>query len=128
MLKSGEYRPPPVRAVEIPKPHGGGTLQPSGFRRPPHTARSRSSGEVSESFVTVTHPFHPLAGQRLRVLFERRYQAGGLALCCEGGSLGTVMLPVDWTDRGTPAASGVVGFEELIELAALVRALATRQE
>jgi hypothetical protein len=28
-----------------------------------------------------------LAGQRLRVLFERRYQAGGLALCCEGGSL-----------------------------------------
>jgi hypothetical protein len=38
------------------------------------------------------------------------------------------MLPVDWTDRGTPPASGVVGFEELIELAALVRALATRQE
>ena len=100
----------------------------SAFRRTPHTARSRRSGEVSESFVTVTHPFHPLAGQRLRVLFERRYQAGGLALCCEGGSLGTVMLPVDWTDRGTPAASGVVGFEELIELAALVRALATRQE
>jgi hypothetical protein len=98
------------------------------FRRTPHTARSRRSGEVSESFVTVTHPFHPLAGQRLRVLFERRYQAGGLALCCEGGSLGTVMLPVDWTDRGTPAASGVVGFEELIELAALVRALATRRE
>ena len=100
----------------------------SASRRTPHTARSRRSGEVSESFVTVTHPFHPLAGQRLRVLFERRYQAGGLALCCEGGSLGTVMLPVDWTDRGTPAASDVVGFEELIELAALVRALATRQE
>jgi hypothetical protein len=38
------------------------------------------------------------------------------------------MLPVDWTDRSTPAASGVVGFEELIELAALIRALATRQE
>ena len=35
---------------------------------------------------------------------------------------------VDWTDRGRPAASDVVGFEELIELAALVRALATRQE
>ncbi len=62
------------------------------------------------------------------MLFERRYQAGGLALCCEGGPGGTVMLPVDWADRGTPAASGVVGFEELIELAALVRALATRQE
>jgi hypothetical protein len=69
-----------------------------------------------------------LAGQRLRVLFERRYQVGGLAFCCEGGVLGTVMLPVDWTDRGKPASSTAVGFEELIELADLVRALATRQE
>jgi hypothetical protein len=36
----------------------------------------KASGEVSESFVTVTHPFHPLAGQRLRVLFERKLQGG----------------------------------------------------
>ena len=62
------------------------------------------------------------------MLFERRYESGGLALCCEGGLLGSVMLPVDWTDRGKPEASGAVGSEELIELAALVRALATRQE
>jgi hypothetical protein len=68
-----------------------------------------------------------LAGHRLRVLFERRYEVG-LAFCCEGGVLGTVMLPVDWTDRGKPVASVPVGFEELIELASLVHALATRQE
>jgi hypothetical protein len=61
------------------------------------------------------------------VLFERRYEVGGLCFCCEGGCLGTVMLPVDWTDRGKPAASLPVGFEELIELAALVRSLTTRQ-
>jgi RNA-directed DNA polymerase len=24
-MSSGSYFPPPVRAVEIPKPHGGGT-------------------------------------------------------------------------------------------------------
>lgn len=75
----------------------------------------------------MTHPFHPLSGQRLRVLFERRYEVGGLSLCCEGGPLGTVMLPVDWTDRGRPVSQLLVGFEELIELAAVARALATRQ-
>ena len=75
----------------------------------------------------MTHPFHPLTGQRLRVLFERRYQVGGLAFCCQGGALGTVMLPVDWTDQGKPAAPIPVGYEELVELATLVRSLATRR-
>ena len=68
-----------------------------------------------------------MVGQRLRVLFERRYRETGRSLCCEGGPAGSVMLPVDWTDRGKPAAARALGFEELIELAALVRALATRR-
>ena len=91
------------------------------------TAGSRKAREVSESFLTVTHPFHPLAGQRLRVLFERRYQAGGLAFCCEGGPLGSVMLPAGWTDRGVAPEPRALGYEQLVELAALVRALATRR-
>ncbi|MHB8339802.1 MAG: DUF5372 family protein [Mycobacteriales bacterium] len=99
----------------------------SGCRRTAQTARSRRSREVSDSFVTVTHPFHPLAGQRLRVLFERRGKTTGLAFSCEGGPLGSVMLPVEWTDRGSPAGPQPLGFEELVALASLVRALATRQ-
>ena len=90
-------------------------------------ARSRRSREDSESFLTVTHPFHPLAGQRLRVLFERRYKASGLSFCCEGGPAGSVMLPVAWTDRGEPPGPRALGYEELVELAALMRALATRR-
>ena len=97
-------------------------------RRTPQTARSRRLREDSESFLTVTHPFHPLAGQRLRVLFERHYKATGLSLCCEGGPVGTVMLPVAWTDRGKPAVPRAMGYEELVELAALVRALTTRRQ
>ncbi len=62
------------------------------------------------------------------MLFERRYKATGLAFSCEGGPLGTVMLPVAWTDRGTPEAERALGYEELIELAALVHALTTRRE
>ena len=62
------------------------------------------------------------------MLFERRYKATGLAFSCEGGPLGTVMLPMAWTDRGEPAAERALGYEELIELAALVHVLTTRRE
>jgi hypothetical protein len=68
----------------------------SGCRRNPQTARWRKDREVPESFVTVTHPLHPLCGQRLRVLFERKLPSG-LAVSCEGGPLGSVMLPLSWT-------------------------------
>jgi len=72
----------------------------------------------------VTHPFHPLAGQRLRVLFERRL-AGGLAFSCEGGPLGSLMLPLVWTDRGD-AAAAPLSYEVLVELAEVVAAVKTR--
>ncbi len=68
-----------------------------------------------------------MAGQRLRVLFERRYKASGLAFCCEAGPAGSVMLPVAWTDRGRPAGPRALGYEELVELAALVGVVATRR-
>lgn len=94
-----------------------------------HTTRFGKSRAVSESsFLVVTHPFHPLAGQRLRVLFERRYKASGLAFCCEGGRLGSVMLPVAWTDRSVVSSAQALGFEQLVELAALIRAVATHRE
>lgn len=88
-------------------------------------ARSRRSVEVSESFVTVTHPFHPLCGQRLRVLFERKL-ADGVALSCEGGPLGSLMLPVSWTDRGPESAAAPLSYEVLVELAEVVSAMKTR--
>jgi Family of unknown function (DUF5372) len=75
----------------------------------------------------VTHPFHPLAGQRLRVLFERRL-AGGLALSCEGGPLGSVMLPLAWTDRGPAAAATPLTCEALVDLAEVMVAVKSRQQ
>jgi hypothetical protein len=76
--------------------------------------------------VTVLHPFHPLSGQRLRVLFERKV-AGGLAVSCEGGPLGSVMVPLAWTDRGAPAADAPLTFEVLIELAGVISAVSPRR-
>jgi hypothetical protein len=42
---------------------------------------------VSDS-VVVTHPFHPLAGQRLAVLFEKSRLGAERVLVYEGGPAG----------------------------------------
>ena len=73
----------------------------------------------------MTHPFHPLSGQRLRVLFERKL-ADGLAVSCEGGPLGSLMVPLAWTDRGPAAAQAPLTYEVLIGLAAAVSAVSAR--
>ena len=70
----------------------------------------------------VTHPFHPLKGQCLSILFERK-RPEGLLYVCEGGPLGTIGLPAAWTSRGEAAAVRPLTIEVLIELAALISAL-----
>jgi Family of unknown function (DUF5372) len=70
----------------------------------------------------VVHPFHPLVGQRLPVLFERRLGAGRVYIC-EGGPLGTLTLPEDFTDRSLPPATRPLTAEILAELAATLSAL-----
>jgi RNA-directed DNA polymerase len=48
-LSSGTYFPPPVRAVEIPKPHGGGTrILGVPHRGGPGGADGRSRGDRGE--------------------------------------------------------------------------------
>jgi hypothetical protein len=73
--------------------------------------------------LVVTHPFHPLAGQRLVVLLERRRPSTELVYVCEGGPDGRVTLPVAWTDRGAVPAAHRLTAAGLVALAALVTAL-----
>jgi len=120
-LSSGTYCPPPLRAVEIPKKTGGGSgswVCP----RSPHRARSSKSWPVSDSIV-VTHPFHPLVGERLVVLFEKSRPGADRVLVCEGGPAGRVTLPVGWTDRGPGPLAHRLGADGLVALAVLVVAL-----
>src|SRR3979411_3065084 len=95
------------------------------FRRSRHTASAHSSG--SDSLV-VTHPFHPLAGQRVAILFERtyRYLPLGRVYICECGTLGSVTLPESFTDRGMPAAHQPLTADVLSDLAAVVAVLRPR--
>ncbi|HZM54399.1 MAG TPA: DUF5372 family protein, partial [Acidimicrobiales bacterium] len=91
-------------------------------RRSSHKARSSKSSPVSDS-VVVTHPFHPLAGQRLAVLFEKSRLGAERVLVCEGGPAGQVTLPAAWTDRAPTPLAHRLGAESLAELVALVAAL-----
>ena len=70
----------------------------------------------------VTHPFHPLCGQRLDVLRVRRHLAGRLYVC-DGGALGSVVLGEEATDRGPEPCERPLSVEVLVELAALVATL-----
>jgi Family of unknown function (DUF5372) len=75
--------------------------------------------------VTVTLPFHPLAGQRVRVLGQQR-GFRGLELDCDGGDLGRVRLPAVWTDRVPPQAAGRVSGQVLADLVAAMTAVSPR--
>ena len=83
------------------------------------------AGEVSDSFVTVTHPFHPLSGQRLRVLSERRSPRGP-EVTCDGGRAGRVQLPAAWTDRVPVTPAARVTAEIVAELAVVMTVISSR--
>jgi hypothetical protein len=88
----------------------------------PRLAHNPGSHRPSSGSLIVTHPFHPLKGQQLTILFERK-RAEGQLYVCEGGALGTIGLPVAWTSLGEPAAEQPLTIELLMELAALIKAL-----
>ena len=82
--------------------------QVSGFwvcRRRRHSAASSSD---PSGFVIVTHPFHPLDGQRLEVLYVKRRGADTVFVCA-GGISGQITLLQSWTDRGAAAGAAAVG-------------------
>jgi hypothetical protein len=74
--------------------------------------------------IVVTHPFHPLSGERLPVVFERRCPVHERLFVCEAGPARRVTLPICWTDR-TPddPLAHRLGLQGLAALAELVKAL-----
>jgi hypothetical protein len=70
----------------------------------------------------ITHPFHPLRGQRLEVLYAKR-RGPDMVFVCSGGVSGQITLPQAWTDRGEPPVAGRLSVEGLAAAAALTRAV-----
>ncbi|MFC1612075.1 DUF5372 family protein [Myxococcota bacterium] len=84
--------------------------------------------EVSD-WAEITHPFHPLRGQRFPVLKSRKYAERDL-LSLKGSHRGTVVVPRDWTDKADPdpysgleRPAPILSFEHLCQLADLVTAI-----
>jgi len=75
--------------------------------------------------VVITHRFHPMFGERLEVLGRER-RGGRAWLRCAGGPLGSMVVPVEWTDQAAPGASEPLTYGVLVELAAAVRAITGR--
>ena len=76
-------------------------------------------------FVIVTHPFHPLNGQRLEILYAKR-RGPDTVFVCAGGVSGQITLPQSWTDRGEPLLARRLSAEGLAELDTLARSLRGR--
>jgi hypothetical protein len=76
--------------------------------------------------LVVAHPFHPLFGQRLPVVFERRCPVHErIFVCeCEASLARRVTLPIRWTDRSPGVVlEHRVGPEGLVALVEVVAAL-----
>ncbi|MGH3635337.1 MAG: DUF5372 family protein [Mycobacterium sp.] len=77
--------------------------------------------------MVVTHPFHPLVGQSLTVLYERRLAGIGPVFICDAGERGTLALPPDFTDRGGDSVGcRLLDVRVLAELAGMLRAMEGR--
>jgi hypothetical protein len=72
--------------------------------------------------LVVTHPFHPLRGERLEVLYVRRFPTGRVYVCAAGDGR-NVALDEAATDRGPEPAERALTFDLLVELAAVIAAL-----
>ena len=95
-----------------------------GRQRPLHTTKlgPRQTAPGSEA-VLVTHPFHPLFGQRLSVEGEERPN-GRLRFRCTGPSGTTVVVPAEWTEHsGAKPGAARLTYEALAELATVVKAI-----
>ncbi|WP_433386060.1 DUF5372 family protein [Micromonospora sp. KLBMP9576] len=69
----------------------------------------------------ITHPFHPLKGQRLTVLFSQRKRTGLFFVCeVEGRRRVTSQ---EWTDRGVPASTDRLAVDGLTAARSLVDAI-----
>jgi hypothetical protein len=84
-------------------------------------------------WATITHPFHPLRGQRAEVLKTRR--AGGLdTLILRDAEHGSIAIARDWTDwslgepvSAAPGQAFKLSGEKLLELAEFVLELSPRE-
>jgi Family of unknown function (DUF5372) len=74
-------------------------------------------------WVTITHPFHPLRGQKFEVLFSRSLP-GNKIFSLKKPSGGTFAVPHEWTDQESLSPEcTILSVYSLLELAKLMKQL-----
>ena len=83
----------------------------------------------SSGWATITHPFHPLRGQRFKILFSKTINNEDI-LSLQGSFQGTFGIPREWTDQAdiNPLQSlsehpPILSFIHLQQLADLISVL-----
>ncbi len=104
---------------------------PSRFRQSPRTALANSS---PSGWAEIVHPFHPLRGQRLEVLKQRRV-SGVPTLILRHPTGGTCTVLKEWTDWAAPPphaalrpTAPLLEANALFDLGELLAALESQQE
>ena len=93
------------------------------------SSRTAHRPNKPSGWTEITHPFHPLRGQRFPVLNKRRV-SGIDGLILRGTTGGTFYVPREWTDRDDPPAWAdlpvgpqVLDIVKLVALAELLAAV-----
>jgi hypothetical protein len=72
-------------------------------------------------WAVVTHPFHPLAGQRFAILKVRKL-AGQEILSLYDQKRGSLTMPRAWTDQAEPAPyAGLPGPAPILDVRCLLK-------
>ena len=69
-----------------------------------HTTQLNRTTHISNrysGYVTITHPFHPLQGQRLKILSTKKWGEKDI-FSLQTEEMGTIAIARDWTDKADP--------------------------
>ena len=118
-LKDGRWRPLPGAPGVHPEARQREELGRLGI--PTVTSYPKAFVQRKDlGLLVVRHPFHPLFGERLEVLYVRRFPTGRVYVCDGGGGRNVAL-----DEEGRPIAarslpSGPLSFEVLVEGVAVV--------
>lgn len=71
-------------------------------------------------YVTITHPFHPLQGQQLKIISTRKWDGRDI-FSLQTEAMGSIAISRDWTDKADPGLyADLLDQEPILSVAHLV--------
>ena len=112
-------------------------LWPAESIGPVLTGQLKSNALINSTlleYAKITHPYHPLRGQRFPILKTRRV-SGVDTLVLRGSSMGTFAVPQEWTDKGRfclhitlPNKPPILDFQCLLTLREILNSLGSSKK